>query len=377
MSGSLPYSRQWITGEDVRAVSRVLRSDWITQGPAVGEFEGRFARFVGARHAVAVSSGTAALHAACAAAGLGHGDEAVVPPITFVATANAVLYCGARPVFADVEADTATMDPKAFDAAITRRTKAVLPVDFAGHPADLESIVRIARRHNLIVIEDAAHSVGALSHGRRVGTLADMTCFSFHPVKHITTGEGGLVTTDDDALASKLRMFRTHGITKDPTALTRDEGPWYYEQHVLGFNYRITDFQCALGSSQLKRAGAFVRARRALAAAYGRALEGWEDVTGAVERPWARHSYHLYPIRLAQPRRRRAVFEGLRARGFGVQVHYIPVHLQPYYRRVLGTRPGMCPRAEAFYAAEISLPVFPQMKPADVRRVVAALREEV
>jgi UDP-4-amino-4,6-dideoxy-N-acetyl-beta-L-altrosamine transaminase len=377
MTTSLPYSCQWVTGDDIRAVSRALRSDWITQGPAISEFEERFARFVGARHAVAVSSGTAALHAACAAAGLGHGDEAIVPPITFVATANAVLYCGARPVFADVEPDTATMDPKAFDAAITRRTKAVLPVDFAGHPADMESILRIARRRKLIVIEDAAHSLGALCHDRRVGTLADMTCFSFHPVKHITTGEGGMVATNDNKFASKLRTFRTHGITKDPKALTRDEGPWYYEQHLLGFNYRITDFQCALGSSQLKRADAFVRARRAIAAAYDQALDGWEEVKGAVERPWARHSYHLYPIRLTQPRRRRAVFEGLRARGLGVQVHYIPVHMQPYYRNVLGTRPGMCPRAEAFYAAEISIPIFPKMKPGEIRRVLTALREEV
>lgn len=372
----LPYSRQWIDADDVREVVRVLRSDWITQGPKVREFEERFAKYCGARHAVSFSSGTAALHGSCYAAGIGPGDEAIVPPITFVATANAVLYVGATPRFCDVEPDTATLDPKAFEAAITKRTRAVLPVDYAGHPCDLPAIRRIARRHHLVVIEDAAHALGARCRGRRVGSLADLTVFSFHPVKHITTGEGGMVTTDDGVLARRLRFFASHGITKDPHEMTRNEGPWYYEMQHLGYNYRITDIQCALGLAQLAKVEKFIRDRRALAAHYDHYLTRVPEVTPAVVRPWARHSYHLYPIRLRSgARSRREVVEGLRAQGIGVQVHYIPVHLQPYYRERFGTREGMYPHAEAFYASEISLPLFPRMREQDVRRVVGTLED--
>ncbi|MBI3857800.1 MAG: UDP-4-amino-4,6-dideoxy-N-acetyl-beta-L-altrosamine transaminase [Planctomycetes bacterium] len=372
----LPYSRQWIDPADIREVARILRSDWITQGPTVREFEERFAKYCGARHAVSFSSGTAALHGCCFAAGLGAGDEALVPPVTFVATANAVLYVGATPRFCDVESDTATMDPKAFEAAITKRTRAVIPVDYAGHPCDLPAIRRIARRRGLVVIEDAAHALGARCRGQRVGTLADLTVFSFHPVKHITTGEGGMVTTDDEALARRLRMFSSHGITKDPAELEHNEGPWYYEMQQLGYNYRITDFQCALGIAQLAKVEEFIRVRRARAAQYDRLLKELPEVSGAAVRPWARHSYQLYPIRLrAGSRPRRAVVEELRARGIGVQVHYIPVHLQPYYRKRFGTRKGQYPRAEAFYSSEISLPLFPRMRESDVRRVVRTLKD--
>jgi perosamine synthetase len=376
----LPYSRQSIDERDAREVLRTLRSDWITQGPAIDEFEARFARRVGARHAVAVSSGTAALHAACFAAGLGPGDEAVVPPITFVATANAVLYQGATPVFCDVDPETATMDPDALEERISRKTKAVLPVDFAGHPCDLRPILSLARRHDLVVIEDAAHAFGAEYRGKPVGSIADMTIFSFHPVKHLTTGEGGMITTDRDDLARRLRRFRSHGITKVAGEMEHHEGPWYYEMHDLGFNYRITDFQCALGSSQLRKADGFVRKRRALAALYDRALAGLGAVATPPVRPWAKHSYHLYPIRLRLDRisrTRRQVFESLRAQGLGVQVHYVPVHLQPYYRKRFGTGKGLCPAAEAFYESEISLPLFPRMTPSDVRRVEGALREAI
>jgi UDP-4-amino-4,6-dideoxy-N-acetyl-beta-L-altrosamine transaminase len=372
MARFLPYSRQRVGSDDVRAVTTVLRSDWITQGPAVEAFEEAFARACGSKHAVAMANGTAALHAACAAAGLGPGDEAVVPPITFVATANAVLYVGARPVFADVDPGTALLDPGAFEAAITPRTRAVLPVDFAGHPCRMDEISRIARKRKLVVIEDAAHSLGASWKGRRVGSMADLTIFSFHPVKHITTGEGGMVVTDDADLARRLRIFRSHGITRDPKALTRDEGPWYYEQQSLGFNYRLTDFQCALGSSQLAKAAPFIRARRAVAALYGKALPAVDGVRLPVERSGARHVYHLYPVQVPAPLRR-AAFETLRARQIGVQVHYYPVHLQPYYRHHLKTRPGLCPAAEAFYAGEISLPCFPGMRPGDVHRVAREL----
>ena len=344
----LPYSTQTIEADDLRAVRDALRSAWITQGPAVGRFEEAFARAAGAKHAVAFSSGTAALHACAVAAGLGPGDEAVVPPLTFVATANAVLYAGATPRFCDVEADTGLLDPKALEAALTRRTKAVFPVDYAGHPCDLDAVRRIAKRRGLVVIEDAAHALGARYRGRAVGGLADLTVFSFHPVKHITTGEGGMVTTDDDGLRRRLLSFRSHGITKDPAEMSRDEGPWYYEMVELGYNYRLTDLQCALGASQLKKAEGFVRARRRRAALYDRLLLDVPEVEGPVERPWARHAYHLYPIRLRPGGpSRRTVFERLRAGGLGVQVHYIPVHLQPYYRKRFKTGPGLCPRAEA------------------------------
>ncbi len=370
--GFLPYSRQRIGADDIRAVSRVLKSDWITTGPSVEDFETRFARYCGARFAVAAANGTAALHAACYAAGLGPGDEAVVPPLTFVATANAVLYTGARPVFADVDPDTALLDPAAFAAAVTPRTRAVLPVDFGGHPCAMDAIRRIARRRKLVVIEDAAHSLGGRWKGRKVGQMADLTIFSFHPVKHITTGEGGMVVTDDPALALRLKTFRSHGITRDPRKLTRDEGPWYYEQQELGYNYRLTDFQCALGSSQLAKAEAFINARRKIARSYAPALSGLVEVLPPVERTGARHVYHLYPVRVPAARRR-AVFESLRGDGIGVQVHYYPVHLQPYYRERLKTKPGLCPKAEAYYAGEISLPVFPGMREADVTRVAKSL----
>jgi UDP-4-amino-4,6-dideoxy-N-acetyl-beta-L-altrosamine transaminase len=329
---------------------------------------------------VALSSGTAALHAACFAAGLGPGDEALVPAVTFVATANAVVYQGATPVFCDVDPDTATVDVSGLAPKVTARTKAVLPVDFAGHPCDLDPILELAERRGLVVIEDAAHALGARYRGRRVGGIADMTVFSFHPVKHITTGEGGMVATDAPEFARRVRLFRQHGITKEPRDLERDDGPWYYEMHHLGFNYRITDFQCALGASQLKRAEAFIRAREGLAAEYDRLLERCEAVQRPARRDWARHVYHLYPVRLRPGltrRTRREVFEELRAKGLGVQVHYIPVHLQPYYRRRFGTAEGQCPKAEAFYQAEISLPLFPRMRSRDVRRVVATLEEAV
>lgn len=374
----LPYSRQSIGPDDAREVLRTLRSDWITQGPAVGEFEERFADYVGAKHAVAVSSGTAALHAACFAAGLGPGDEAVVPPLTFVATANAVLYQGATPIFCDVDPETATLDPRALEGCLTPRTKAVLPVDFAGHPCNLSPILKLARAKGLVVIEDAAHALGAEYRGKRVGGLSDLTIFSFHPVKHITTGEGGMITTSDDGLARRLRLFRTHGITKDPVEMERNEGAWYYEMQSLGFNYRITDIQCSLGNAQLRKLDSFIHARRLRAKEYDRALFGLEGVATPAVRDWARHSYHLYPVRLRLDRlkrTRRQVFDALRQDGIGVQVHYIPVHLQPYYRKRFGVGPGLCPNAEAFYESELSLPLFPQMKSSDVRRVTVALKE--
>jgi UDP-4-amino-4,6-dideoxy-N-acetyl-beta-L-altrosamine transaminase len=380
MSIRIPYGHQTIDASDIAAVAKTLRSDWLTQGPKVAEFESALAEYCGARHAVAFANGTAALQAAYFAAGLKPGDEFITSPMTFAATATAGLWQGARPVFADVDPATGNLDPKACAKLLNKRTRAIVPVDYAGLPADLPAFRRLAKERGLVVIEDACHALGTRLGKRRIGSISDMTIFSFHPVKHLTTGEGGMITTDRDDLARRLRKFRSHGITKVAAEMEHDEGPWYYEMQDLGYNYRITDFQCALGLSQLRKADGFVRARRSLAALYDRALAGYNEVATPTVRSWARHSYHLYPLRLRLDRisrTRRQVFEALRAQGLGVQVHYVPVHLQPYYRKRFGTGKGLCPAAEAFYESEISLPLYPRMTPSDVRRVVAALHEAV
>jgi dTDP-4-amino-4,6-dideoxygalactose transaminase len=325
---------------------------------------------------VAVSSGTAALHAAYFAAGIGPGDEVVVPAVTFVATANAAVYLGATPRFADVDAESGLMSPAAAEAAITPRTRAIVPVDFAGHPADLDGFRELARRKGLVLIEDAAHALGARLGGGRIGSISDFTTFSFHPVKHITTGEGGMITTDDAEAARKMRMFRHHGITRDLEQMGMDEGPWYHEMQVLGYNYRITDFQCALGISQLAKVERFIQARRKIAGRYTSAFQKVGGLGTPVERDGARHVYHVYPLRVPAERRR-SVFESLRKEGLGVQVLYIPVPWQPFYRDRFETKRGEFPGAERFYSSEISLPIFPQMTAADVTRVVKAVRRLV
>ena len=368
------YGRQVIDAADRRAVDHVLRSDWLTQGPAVPAFEAAVARVCGARHAVACSNGTTALHLACLAAGLRPGDEAVVPPLTFAATANAVAYCGARPVFADVKADTLTLDPKAFAAALTARTKAVLPVHFAGLPADMAEIGALARKRGLTVIEDAAHALGATYRGRPVGACAhsDMAILSFHPVKHIATGD--MVLTNRDDLAARLRLYRSHGITRDPALLEKkDEGAWYYEMQELGFNYRITDMQCALGLSQLKKLPRFLARRRALAKAYRKAFASLDGVTLQHLPAGREHAWHLFTIQVPAGKRR-PLYDFLRKRGIIANVHYIPVHTMPYYRRA-GWKDARFPRAEAYYAGALSLPMHAALSDADQRRVIRAVRE--
>jgi perosamine synthetase len=368
----LPYGRQALDEADVAAVVEVLRSDWITTGPKIGEFEEAIAGFVKARHAVSFSSGTAALHAAVFAAGLEPGDEAVTTPLTFCATANAVLYQGATPVFADVSAGTLTLDPEDAARRVTPRTKALLPVDYAGHPAELDAMLALANRHGLVVIEDAAHAIGATSHGRSVGSISHMSVFSFHPVKHLTTGEGGMVTTDDAELAKRLRLFRSHGIDSDARA-RQSEGTWYYEMTALGFNYRLTDVAAALGLAQVPRLPANLARRRAIAARYGAALAGVPDLTLPHAAVDVEHAWHLYPVRVATPVDRGDVFRALRAEGLGVNVHYIPVHLHPYYRDRFGDRRGAFPVAESAYQQLISLPMFHGMSDGDVEDVVAAV----
>lgn len=373
----LPYGRQSISENDIEAVIAILRSDWLTTGPKVAEFEERFAAYVGSKHAVSFSSGTSGLHAAAFAAGLGPGDEAVTSPLTFVATSNCVLYQGATPVFADVSQDTLNLDPEEATARITSRTRAILPVDYAGHPADLELILQTARQRGLIVIEDACHALGAEDRGRRVGSRADMTVFSFHPVKHLTTGEGGMVTTDDKNLAETLRRFRNHGISTEARQ-RQSAGQWQYEMTLLGFNYRLTDIACALGISQLDRLDANLARRREIAARYTAAFANLEGLQPPSVRPKVNPAWHLYPVRLNLARLsagRERIFRALRAENIGVNVHYIPVHLQPYYRDRFGFTGGEYPVAEDAYERLISLPMFHGMSDQDVEDVITAVHK--
>lgn len=375
----LPYGRQVVDESDIAAVERVLRSNWLTTGPAVAAFESALAERVGARFAVAVSSGTAALHAACFAAGLSSGDEAVTTPFTFCATANSVLYTGARPVFADVSEDTLNLDPERVSEQLTDRTRAILAVDYAGHPADLEALGAIARDRSLVLIDDASHALGACQDGRPLGSVAALTCFSFHPVKHVAAGEGGAVTTDDPELAARLKRFRTHGIASDPH--TREKaGDWFYEMTDLGMNYRVSDLACALALSQLGRLTENLERRRSISSRYERELGELEAVRLPSVRSGADPAWHIYPIRLVPGRLsgdRREIFQALRAEGLGVNVHYIPVHLHPYYREHLGTRSGMFPVSEAAYEQLITLPIFHGMTEKDAGDVVAAVRKVV
>ncbi|WP_020675713.1 UDP-4-amino-4,6-dideoxy-N-acetyl-beta-L-altrosamine transaminase [Geopsychrobacter electrodiphilus] len=371
----IPYGKQSISEQDIAAVTEALRSDWLTQGPTVGRFEAAVAKHCGVRHAVAVSNGTAALHLAALAAGFGPGDEIITSPITFVASANCIAYAGATPVFADIRPDTYCICPAEIEKRIGPATKGIIPVHFAGQPCEMGCIGKMAKEHGLIVIEDGAHAVGASYQveGRtyRVGSCAhsEMTIFSFHPVKHMTTGEGGMITTNSDDLYAKLLLLRTHGITKDPSKLTRHDGPWYYEQQALGFNYRITDFQCALGISQLDKLDGFVSRRREIVATYNAAFSNSEKLILPFESEQAQSSWHLYMLQFKALDRLK-VFIGLRDKGLGVNVHYIPVHLQPYYQENFGYEAGDFPVAEAYYARAITLPLFPAMTQEDVAYVI-------
>jgi len=371
----LPYGRQSLDEQDIAAVVEVLRSDWLTTGPRIGEFEELFAARVGAKHAVSFSSGTAALHGAAFAAGLQSGDEAITTPLTFCATANCVLYQGATPVFADVSADTLNLDPERASARIHSHTKAILAVDYAGHPADLAALGDLAKQRGLVLVEDACHALGAEWRGSRVGGVADMTVFSFHPVKHLTTGEGGMVTTNDAKRAETLRRFRNHGISSEARQ-RQQSGQWYYEMVLLGFNYRLTDFACALGISQLGKLDANLARRREIAALYTRAFRDVPAVMSPVVRQDVDPAWHLYPIRLnleMLSAGRAEIFSALRAENIGVNVHYVPVHLHPYYRERFGYRGGEHPVAEDAYERLISLPMFHGMNDEDVDDVIRAV----
>ncbi len=366
----IPYGRQWLDADDEQEVLAALRSGWLTTGPRVEEFERSVTSFTGAAHGVAVSSGTAALHTAMFALGIGPGDEVVVPPMTFAATANAVLYMGGTPVFADVDPATLLLDPAAAAARITPRTKAIVGVDYAGQPCDWDALRAVADRHALALVADGCHALGAEDRGRKVGTLADMTVFSFHPVKHVATGEGGMVVTDDAALAARCHLFRNHGITTDHRQRV-EAGGWFYEMTELGYNYRITDIQCALGVSQMRKLPAFLERRRAIAAQYDAAFGAGGAIRPLPLREGALHAYHIYVVRVDG---RDRVFAELRSKGIMANVHYVPVHLHPYYRQRLGTGPGLCPHAEAAYAELLTVPLFAGLKDDEVRTVIDALR---
>jgi len=375
----LPYGRQSVDESDIQAVVEVLHSNWLTTGPKVGEFEESFAAYVGAGHAVSFSSGTAALHAAAYTAGLKPGDEAITTPLTFAATANCVLYQGGTPVFADVSSENLNIDPEQVRKKITPRTRAILPVDYSGHPADLDSIIQLAREHDLIVIEDACHALGAEYKGTRVGSIADLTVFSFHPVKHITTGEGGMVTTNTPKFAETLRRFRNHGISSDARQ-RQSAGQWHYEMVLLGFNYRLPDIVCALGIEQLRKLEPNLSRRREIAAMYDAAFRQLPGIISPVVKSEVNPAWHLYPIRLNLKKLsadRGHIFRALRAENIGVNVHYIPVHLHAYYRERFGNREGEFPIAEDAYSRLISLPMFHSMSDQDVVDVIHAVKKVV
>lgn len=369
----IPYGRQSINEDDIKAVEEVLKSDFLTTGPKIAEFERKFADYVGAKYAVAVSNGTAALHIACMAAGIGEGDEVITTPITFAASANCALYCGATPVFADIDPVTYNILPESIEACVTERTKAIIPVHYTGQACDMDAIHKIADRYNLIVIEDAAHAVGAEYKGKKIGSLSDMTEFSFHPVKHITCGEGGIVTTNREDLYEKLKLFRTHGITREEKFLHKVDGPWYYEQIDLGYNYRITDIQTALGISQLGRIDKFLEKRKKIAAKYDEAFRDFDGIEIPKQAEYSNSAYHLYVIKVDKSIRK-ALFEYLRANNIGVNVHYIPVYTFPYYREH-GYENVKCENAEKLYESIISIPIYYDLSDEEQDYVIDKIKE--
>ena len=341
----IPYGRHWIDEDDIQAVVDVLRGDWLTTGPKIGEFEQAFAKFTGAKEAVAISNGTAALHASMNALGVGPGDEVIVPTMTFAASANCVVYQGGTPVFADVLESTLLIDPVSVESKITPQTKAIVAVDYAGQPCDYDRLRALATKHKLALVSDACHSVGGAYQTQKVGTLGDLSCFSLHPVKHITTGEGGFITTNDSDLATKMRRFRNHGIATDHRQ-REQQGTWYYEMLDVGYNYRLTDFQCALGLKQLAKLPNWILRRQEIARHYDAAFKGNAGIRPLAVNSDLSHAYHLYVVRVPATKRAQ-LFQDLRTRGIGVNVHYVPVHLHLFYQNKFGTKRGLCPVAES------------------------------
>lgn len=373
----LAYGKQKIDEDDINSVVKVLKGDYLTTGPIVSEFENSVAKYVGTKYAVAVSNGTAALHMACYAAGISEGDEVLVPAITFAASSNCVLYCGGKPVFIDIDPKSYNIDINKIKEKITSKTKAIIPVDFAGQSVDMDLILKIAEEYNLTVIEDAAHALGSEYKGEKVGSKAHMTEFSFHPVKPITTGEGGVVVTNSKELYEKMILFRSHGITRNSELMTENQGPWYYEQIDLGYNYRLTDIQSALGLSQIKKLDDFILKRREIVNKYNEAFKELKEIVTPFENEYSKSGYHIYVLLLNLDKLkcgRKEIFEALQAENIGVNVHYLPVYLHPYYKK-LGYKKGECPVAEDIYNRMITIPLFPSMSDKDVKDVIKAVKK--
>lgn len=375
----LSYGRQYIDDDDIESVIKTLRGDYLTTGPNVHEFEERIAKYVGAKYAVAVSNGTAALHCACYAAGIKKDDEVLVPAISFAATANCVLYCGGKPVFVDITSDTYNIDVDKIEEKITDKTKAIIPVHFAGQSVDMDKIVEIAKKHDLVIIEDGAHALGAQYKNEKVGIKGDMAEFSFHPVKPITTGEGGVIVTNSKEYYEKLLLFRSHGITRNVDMMESNEGPWYYEQIDLGYNYRITDLQCALGLSQFNKLDSFISRRREIAQIYNEAFKEMEEINVPKEDEFSNSGWHIYVITLNLNKLsvgRKEIFEALQKENIGVNVHYLPIYLHPYYSK-LGYEQGECPVAEDVYNKMITIPLFPAMNEEDIQSVIKGVKKVI
>lgn len=374
------YGHQYIDESDIEAVVDVLKSDYLTCGPKIEELEKRLCEVTGAKYAVAIANGTAALHVVCMAAGIGEGDEVITTPITFAASANCALYCGAKPVFADINPNTYNIDPDDIERKITEKTKAVVAVDFTGQAVEIERIQNICKKNNLIFIEDGAHSIGTKYNGKGVGSLADMTTFSFHPVKTITGGEGGAITTNNKELYDKLILYRAHGITRNVAQMDNEShGPWYYEQIALGYNYRITDIQAALIISQLNKLDEFVKRRKEIVDIYNEAFEQMPEIIIQKEIAESDTARHLYIVQLDKDKlngTRLDIFEALKAEKVCCNVHYIPVYYFPYYEK-LGYKKGMCPNAEKLYENMFSIPLYYGMSNEDVESVIEAIRKVI
>lgn len=368
----IQYSTQCIEQDDIDVVAEAMKQEWLTGGPTVVEFESRFAEYVGAKYAVAMSSCTAALHAACYVIGIHEGDEVITTPNTMASSANAAWYCGGRPVFADIEKDTYNIDPVEIEKKITSRTKAIVAVHYSGQPCKMDAIHAIAKKHNLIVIEDAAHAAGAEYKGQKIGGLSDMTAFSFHPVKTMTTCEGGMVTTNDEALYEQLKLFRVYGIVRTPEMMEK-EGPWFSEQIFLGYNYRLTDVQCALGMNQLKKLDRFIARRREIARRYDEELADLPNVVLPKQDKEGKSSYHLYSI-LVDADKRRDLYMRFREAGIGVGVQYYPVYKHRFYQEN-GYRDVYCPISEEFYTRELTLPAHPKVSDADLNYIIDTARK--
>jgi len=376
----IPYGRQWIDDKDIEAVTETLKSDYLTTGPKIQEFEDEFADYVDAKYAVAIANGTAALHAATYAAGIKEGDEVITTPLTFAATANSVLYQDAIPVFADVNPKTYNIDPESIKEKITEKTKAIIPVHYTGQPCEMDEIKEIAAENDLIIIEDGAHAVGATYKKQKIGSIGDMTTFSFHPVKNMTTGEGGMITTDSKKLYDKLMKFRTHGITKDESEyINKSDGSWYHEQQELGYNYRITDIQAALGITQLEKLDKFLDRRREIVNRYNQKFKEIDGLIIPEQLKKTNSAWHIYVLQLELDKLtgdRKEIFEALREKNLGVNVHYIPVYFHPYYQS-LGYEKGICPNAEKLYKRIITIPLYPKMTDQQVDEVIKRIKSTI